>query len=123
METLFFWTYIIVLTLIINHQIDSAYWHEWKLFNLEGGVDGFLWLHIPIWIFFLWSLTQVYTHTFTGIIIALITSIIGVGCFFIHQYFIKKGHKEFTTFVSQFHLWAILLVSIDLAIISIYFLV
>lgn len=116
------WTYIITLTLLINHEIDSAYWHEWKLFNPKGkgGINGFLWMHLPIWIFFLWGLTEVSAHTKTGQIISLTVSIIGIGCFFIHRFFIKKGNKEFTTFVSQFHLWAILLTSIDLCILSIY---
>jgi hypothetical protein len=28
--------------------MDSAYWKEWNLFNLGGGIDLFLALHFPI---------------------------------------------------------------------------
>ncbi|MCK4852588.1 MAG: outer membrane lipoprotein-sorting protein, partial [Candidatus Omnitrophica bacterium] len=26
--------------LLINHEIDSAYWNEWKLFKMKGGITG-----------------------------------------------------------------------------------
>ena len=29
--------YLINATLLIVHEIDSAYWEEWKLFGLPGG--------------------------------------------------------------------------------------
>ncbi len=122
METLFLWIYIITLALLINHEIDSAYWNEWKLFNLKGGVDGFLWVHIPLWIISLWGLTEIHAGTMAGMIVALIVSTAGIGCFSIHSWFISKGHKEFTTAISRFHLWAILIFSIDLLGLSIYFL-
>jgi hypothetical protein len=34
--------------LLINHEIDSAYWKEWELFKLPGGIGGFLILHFPM---------------------------------------------------------------------------
>ncbi|MFA9496698.1 MAG: DUF6713 family protein, partial [Candidatus Bathyarchaeota archaeon] len=40
--------YLINATLLIVHEIDSAYWEEWKLFGLPGGLQGFLLIHIPL---------------------------------------------------------------------------
>ena len=31
-----FWTYLADLTLLVVHEIDSAYWKEWELFHLPG---------------------------------------------------------------------------------------
>ena len=42
-----FWLYLLNATLLIIHEIDSAYWKEWKLFHLPGGEAGLLLLHIP----------------------------------------------------------------------------
>jgi len=43
-----FWLYLINAILLINHEIDSAFWKEWELFKLPGGIGGFLILHFPI---------------------------------------------------------------------------
>jgi hypothetical protein len=29
---------VLNLTLLITHQIDAAYWHEWEMFALPGGI-------------------------------------------------------------------------------------
>ena len=47
MTQLLFWLYIVNLTLLILHEMDSAYWKEWQLFHLPGGVGGFLLIHLP----------------------------------------------------------------------------
>lgn len=31
----------LTLTLIIGHQIDAAYWHEWDMFLMPGGIQLF----------------------------------------------------------------------------------
>jgi len=43
-----FWLYLVNAILLINHEIDSAFWKEWELFKLPGGIGGFLILHFPI---------------------------------------------------------------------------
>jgi hypothetical protein len=44
LETLFFANAIVLLA----HQIDAAFWHEWVLFGLPGGIQFFLLLNLPI---------------------------------------------------------------------------
>jgi hypothetical protein len=36
------WAYLTNATLLCVHEIDSAYWHEWSLFGIPGGIQLFL---------------------------------------------------------------------------------
>lgn len=40
--------YILTITLLVAHQIDSAYWHEWNLFGIPGGIQVFVLLNLPL---------------------------------------------------------------------------
>ncbi|MCK4662629.1 MAG: hypothetical protein KAT68_07175 [Bacteroidales bacterium] len=117
-----FWIYLANAILLINHEIDSAYWKEWELFKLPGGINGFLIIHFPLLFIVLYGLILTYNQTFSGLIISLILSFSGLFAFSIHTYFIKKGHPEFKTIVSQFILISTLIVSIIQAGITIYLL-
>lgn len=35
-------------TILLLHQVDAAYWQEWKLFRLPGGVQLFVALNLPV---------------------------------------------------------------------------
>lgn len=119
MWKLLLWLYLLNGTLLINHEMDSAYWHEWKLFKLPGQITGFLLLHIPIFFFILAATVWVYQQTPAGLAASAILSLGGIFAFSIHTYFIKKGHPEFNTPVSQGILIATLLVSSAQAIVTI----
>ena len=34
MKDILFWLYLVNSVLLINHEIESAYWHEWKLTDM-----------------------------------------------------------------------------------------
>ena len=34
--------YLATLLALILHQIDAAFWHEWDMFSVPGGIQGFL---------------------------------------------------------------------------------
>jgi hypothetical protein len=114
-----FWIYLVNSVLLMNHEIDSAYWKEWDLFKLPGGINGFLILHFPLILFILYGLILVFQHTFAGLIFSLILSFAGIFAFTIHMFFIKKGRSEFKTPISLFILIATLLVSISQLVITI----
>ncbi len=114
-----FWIYLVNSVLLINHEIDSAYWKEWVLFKLPGGINGFLILHFPLILFILYGLILVFQNTFAGLIFSLILSFAGIFAFTIHMFFIKKGRSEFKTPISMFILIATLLVSISQFVITI----
>jgi hypothetical protein len=105
------WLYLFNAILLINHEIDSAYWKEWDLFKLKGGESGFLLLHFPLLFLILYGLVAVWLGSMAGLYLSLLLSVAGISAFFIHAYFLKQGHKEFKTPVSLFILISTLVVS------------
>lgn len=112
MEKLFVWVYILNLTFLITHEMDSAYWKEWTLFNMKGGIDGFLWIHVPIWVLALAGLHFLSPVQTAGLYIALFLGICGLAALFIHTHFLRKGHVEFNTPTSKAILWILFIVSL-----------
>ena len=100
MEDLIFWLYLCNAVLLINHEIDSAYWKEWELFGLPGGISGFLILHFPLLGLVLYGLVLVYARSFAGLIFSLMLSAGGMAALAIHSYFIARGRPQFKTPVS-----------------------
>lgn len=100
---LLFWIYLINAVILINHEIDSAYWQEWKLINPndKNGIKGFLIIHFPLLFIILLGLVLVYDHKFSGMIISLILSAGGLFAFFFHFYHLRKGKPEFNTMISK----------------------
>ena len=117
------WLYLFNSVLLINHEIDSAYWKEWELFKLPGGITGFLLIHFPLLLFVLYGLILVSRQTFSGMIFSLILCFGGIFAFSIHIYFLKNGRKEFDKPISKFILTATLIVSILQLIVTIYLIV
>ena len=123
MPEVLFWIYLVNSVLLINHEIDSAYWKEWELFKLPGGITGFLLIHIPLVFLILYGLILVFQNSFAGLIFSLVLSLAGIFAFAIHTFFIKKGRSEFKVPISLFILIATLVVSLTQAVITIYLLV
>ena len=123
MDGTLFWLYLINSVLLINHEIDSAYWKEWDLFKLPGGITGFLIIHFPLLFFVLYGLVLVSRHAFAGYIFSLILCFGGIFAFTIHTYFIKKGRNEFKVPLSLFLLVATLIVSLIQAVVTIHLMV
>jgi len=90
-EHLYVWT----ATLLLAHQIDSAYWHEWNLFGLPGGVQVFVLLNVPLVLLFLFGLVRVVRVPRVGARFALALALVGMGTFFIHLWFLWQGNPEF----------------------------
>jgi len=90
-----FWLYLFNAVLLIVHEIDSAYWQEWKLFHLPGGQAGFLILHLPLLSLVLYGLALVERGIFMGLVLSMALGIAGIFAFSIHTIFILRGHAEF----------------------------
>jgi len=113
------WLYIVNAVLLIVHEIDSAYWQEWKLFKLPGGISFFLALHLPLVFLILCGLVQLQQSTLAGYVISMILAAAGIFAFTIHMIFIAKGNREFKIPLSIALLIATLVASIIQAWITI----
>lgn len=112
MEEILFWLYLANTLTLIVHEIDSAYWKEWKLFHLPGGEAGFLLVHFPLLFLLLFGLVLIDRGEPGGLILSLILCGGGLFAFSIHTFFIRRGHPEFKTLTSQGILIGTLLLSL-----------
>ncbi|MBM4329591.1 MAG: hypothetical protein FJ118_20825 [Deltaproteobacteria bacterium] len=106
------WIYLINATLLITHEIDSAYWREWELFRLPGGIAGFLAIHLPLVFLIVWGAALTARQSSGGLLLSAALGISGIAAFAIHLTFILRGRTEFKTFPSLLLLCATLVVSV-----------
>jgi len=119
--SLLFWIYLFNSVILINHEIDSAYWQEWKLFSSDEKVDikGFLIVHFPLLFAVLFGLILVDKELIAGYVISLLVAAGGIFAFFFHFYHLLKGRKEFNNWLSKLILLLTLPASVFQMIITI----
>ena len=118
-ETLF-WLYLANAVVLINHEIESAYWKEWELFRLPGGITGFLIIHFPVLFVMLYGLTLLKDGGTAGLIVSLLVASGGIFAFCAHTWFIRRGNTQFTLPVSRLMLAATLDLSIAQGALTLY---
>lgn len=101
MQHILFWLYLVNMTLFILHEMDSAFWKEWELFRLPGGVAGFLLIHFPLFLIGLYGVVEVSRGSWVGWVLSLVVGAAGLMAFCLHGYFLWKGRSEFSTPVSK----------------------
>jgi hypothetical protein len=104
--------YLLNTALLFTHEIDSAFWKEWDLFGIPGGIQVFLILNFLLLLVVLYGFQQVILKTKTARAFSLSLATVGVFAFGIHTFFIATGHPEFTLPVSLAILGATLIVSL-----------
>ena len=110
--TIAFWLYFANAILLICHEIESAYWKEWELFKMKGGITLFVIIHIPLVALILYGMIEFYEATIVGVIFSFIIALGGTFAFSIHTHFIKKGNEEFTLPISKIILYSLLVISV-----------
>ncbi len=112
-ETLFY-IYFINAVLLIDHEIDSAYWQEWNLIKAlkPSGINGFLIIHVPMLFLILGGLVLVHDQSYWGLILSIALSAGGIYAFAFHSYHLIKGRAEFNTPLSRVLLTSTLVVSL-----------
>lgn len=88
------WYFVTLLALIV-HQIDAAYWHEWDMFTVPGGIQGFLVFNGCAVGALLLGYRTVLLQQPTAKVWAKACAVLGVATFFIHAAFALAGHNEF----------------------------
>jgi predicted membrane protein len=80
-------------TLLVLHEIESAYWKEWEILKLPGHITGFIIIHIPILLLMLYGLIEVEKQSPSGNILGLVFGIGGLVPFIVHSLFAKKEDR------------------------------
>ncbi len=104
--------YSINFSLLLAHEIDSAFWREWELFHLPAGIQGFVVIHIFLILAFLYGFRQIILQTRTGLWFSLAMALAGSAGVIIHTIFLISGDKAFTLPVSLAVLTAMAVISI-----------
>ena len=81
--------YIVNATLLLLHEIESAYEKEWEILKLPGKITGFLLLHIPIITLIFYGLIEIDKSTTIGLIFGIILGIGGVIPSIVHKVLFK----------------------------------
>lgn len=89
------WIYIINLSLLVAHEIDSAYWHEWEMFHLPGDLQFFLFLNLLLLIPLIYGLVRVVRWQPGAKIFSFILACLGIFACLIHGAFLAIGRNEF----------------------------
>ena len=85
--------YILNATLLLLHEIESAYEKEWEMLKLPGKIQGFLLLHIPIVVILFYGLIEIEKGSTAGLILGIIFGISGVIPSIVHKLLVKKPGK------------------------------
>jgi len=104
--------FILNYALLATHEVDSAYWHEWELFGLPGGIQLFVILNVALLLFFLVGLVRFVRDEKSGVWFSLGLSGVGVVAFGLHSVFLIGGRPEFRVPTSLALLGLILVVSV-----------
>jgi hypothetical protein len=89
--------YVLNAALLITHEIDSAYWHEWELLHLPGDIQLFLILNLGLVLLVLFGLRRLARRRRSGLWFCLGLAGAGVLAFVLHGFFLLRGHPEFRT--------------------------
>jgi hypothetical protein len=110
--------FIINATLLILHEIESAYWKEWEILKLPGRITGFILLHIPILLLMFYGLIEVVKQSAAGYIFCLIFGLGGLLPFAVHSLLAKKDDR-FNLFISKLLIYSNAVTGVLLLILTI----
>lgn len=92
--------YILTSSLLVTHQIDAAYWREWEMFNLPGGIQFFDLFNLAVVPILLLGLRAVVLNRKSGLNYCLFASTLGLATLLIHLGFALAGFKQFNLPIS-----------------------
>jgi len=77
--------YILNVTLLLLHEIESSYEREWEILKIPGKTTGFLLLNIPIIFIFFYGLYCIIKYPQIKLFISIIIGTSGFIPFLIHK--------------------------------------
>jgi len=109
---LLLWLYLLNAAVLITHEIDSAYWHEWELFGIPGGIQVFLFINLLLVMVILYGHQALATNRASGFVLSWMLVAGGLFAFIIHSYFLLQGGEAFKAPASLALLAATLVLSL-----------
>jgi hypothetical protein len=109
--------YIANATLLLLHEIESAYEKEWDILKLPGNITGFLLMHIPIIIVMLFGLIEIEKGTFIGMVLGIVLGIGGIIPFVVHKIIVRR-ENHFNLLISNVIIYLNILTGIWLLILA-----
>jgi len=106
------WLYLLNAAVLITHEIDSAYWHEWELFGIPGGIQVFLGINLLLVIVILFGHQALVLGRASGFILSWVLVAGGIFAVIIHTFFLVQGSKAFLAPASLALLVATLVLSL-----------
>ena len=79
-------------TLLLLHEIESAFEKEWELLRLPGGITGFLAFHVPIVLLLFYGLIESHKGSTTGTVLGLVFALGGTMPFIVHELLLR--HRD-----------------------------
>lgn len=110
------WLYLLNASALITHEIDSAYWHEWELFGMPGGIQLFLVLNLLLVTLVLYGHQALIQGRLSGFVFSWLLVAGGLAAVIIHSYFLLQGSEAFRLPFSLGLLIAIFFLSLAQAI-------
>lgn len=106
------------LSLLITHQVDSAYWKEWELFHIPGGNQLNLLLNLLLLLTGIAGFGLLVGRRESGPYFSLLVAVAGILAFSLHSWFLLRGDRRFRQPASISLLAVVLPVSIAQAVLS-----
>jgi hypothetical protein len=92
--------YILTLTLLLTHQIDAAYWKEWEMFFLPGGIQFFDIFNLLVFPPLLYGIKPIVLKEKKSHYYSLTLGFLGLITLAIHSGFYIAGFEQFDLPVS-----------------------
>ncbi len=106
------WLYLLNAAVLITHEIDSAYWHEWDLFGIPSGIQVFLGLNLLIVLLILYGYQALLIGRGAGLFFSWLLAAGGLFAAGAHSFFLARGNEAFTLPASLGLLGATLVLSL-----------
>jgi hypothetical protein len=86
---------ILNLALVLTHQVDAAYWHEWEMFQLPGGIQLNNFINVLTLIALLYLFVPVIQRKASGVTCSLVIAAISALVLPIHTGSAIAGYQQF----------------------------
>ena len=83
------------LSLVMAHQADAAYWEEWEMFGIPGGIQVFTLFNLGAFALLLWCFVAVVKRRPSGLRASFVIAALSGVVLPIHAAFALAGFTQF----------------------------